>query len=174
MKDFLRKYQNKKIIWDIYVMVLALVMAFMFNFLVLDNSILEKSLKTSILDYQENNIKADIYFEKENGKIFLKNSKNMLNTKNISFSIIYDNSNLQIDEVKSDFWRVEMLWERMSWIETFILDVWDKDLKSWNYIAEIIFSKREKSVATQLNLLNSNFTDLEENIFHLTSSGISL
>lgn len=174
MKDFLRKYQNKKIIWDIYVMVLALVMAFMFNFLVLDNSILEKSLKTSILDSQENNIKADIYFEKENGKIFLKNSKNMLNTKNISFSIIYDNSNLQIDEVKSDFWRVEMLWERMSWIETFILDVWDKDLKSWNYIAEIIFSKREKSVATQLNLLNSNFTDLEENIFHLTSSGISL
>ncbi|PZM86761.1 hypothetical protein DLH72_00125, partial [Candidatus Gracilibacteria bacterium] len=129
MKDFLRKYQNKKIIGDIYVMVLALIMAFMFNFLVLDNSILEKSLKTSILDSQENNIKADIYFEKENGKIFLKNSKNMLNTKSISFSIIYDNSNLQIDEVKSDFGRVEMLGERMSGIETFILDVGDKDLK---------------------------------------------
>lgn len=175
MKDFLKRYQKRKMIWKIYMVLWAFVMAFAINFLVIDGSNFEKNLTASVLDSGKNiESKADFYFSKEENKLFLKNSKNMKNVENISFSLVYDPSSLQIDDVLTDFWKVESLSEKYTWSETFILYIDKKDFEIWKNIAEIKFSKKDEKIWTQINLLNSNFTDSEKNTYSLTTSWITL
>lgn len=174
MKDFLQKYKNKKIIWNIYIILSAFLMAFFINFLVIDWTNIWNNLKTSILESWINyEKKADIYLEKKDKQVFLKNSKEIKNTKNISFSIVYDNSNTEVLEIKSNIWKVDYLWEKWSWIETIIINIENKDIKKDENIAEIIFNKKEDK-SSQINIINWNFTDIEENIFNLTSSWTSI
>ena len=57
MKDFIKKYHNKKIIWNLWIVVASLVMAIGINFFVIDWSELWNNLKASVINSQniENN-----------------------------------------------------------------------------------------------------------------------
>lgn len=173
MKDFLKDYQKRKTIWKIYVVLSAFVMAFAINFIIFDWNSFQQNLKTSVLESKKIEKKADFYLENENWKIFLKNSKSMENVKNISFSLVYDMENFQIDEVKSNLWKVETLWEKFSWVETIIINMNSKNISKNDKIAEIIFSKKDENKMINLNLFNSNFSDWKE-IYSLTTSWLSL
>lgn len=173
MKDFLKNYRKRKIIWNVYIMLWALIMAFSLNFMIFDGINFEQNLKASIFDSKKIEKKADFYLEKEREKLFLKSSKSMQFVESISFSLVYDAENLQIDEIKSDFWKVESFWEKFSWIETFILNFSEKNISPNELIAEIKFSKKYENKKTNINLLNSNFSDWKS-IYTLTTSWINL
>lgn len=174
MKDFIKDYRKRKMIWNFYIILSAFIMAFTLNFFVLDWTNLENNLKTSILDSSSNSeIKADIFTEIKENKIILKNSKEMKNVKSISFSIAYDNSKIEILEWKSNLEKPEILGEKWSWIETFIINFNEKNIFKNEILAEINFKKLEET-NSRINLLNANFTDSEENIFELTTSWVNL
>lgn len=175
MKDFLAKYKNRKIIWNIYIALASLGMAFIINILFIDWTNFEKNLRTSILDsWVVTEAKADIFLWIDWEKVILKNSKEMQNVENISFSIVYDNSNLEISEIKSSLWEVKILWEKWSWIETVLINPNGKNIEKNKNLVELIFSKKEPESSTQINLFNSNFTDSSGTIFSLTTSWLSL
>ena len=98
----------------------------------------------------------------------------MQNVENISFSIVYDNSNLEISEIKSSLWEVKILWEKWSWIETILINPNGKNIEKNKNLVELIFSKKEPESSTQINLFNSNFTDSSGTIYSLTTSWLSL
>lgn len=173
MKDFVKEYQKRQIFWKISIVLWAFIMAFCINFLILEENNFSQNLKTSIIDSNKIEQKADFYLENENWKIFLKNSKFMQDVKNISFSLVYDSWNLQIDELKSDLSKVELLGEKASWVETIILNFENKNIEKNQKIAEIYFSKKDENKISSINLLNSNFSDSKET-FYLTTSGINL
>lgn len=175
MKDFLKKYEKRKILTNIYTVLWAFVLALSMNFLLFEDDNLTKTLKTSVLESNQTKENFwDFYLAKDSEKIFLKNSKKMSNVKSFSFSVVYDSENLQIDEIKSKFWEVESLWERWTWLETFIVYNSGQSLDLNEVLAEINFSKKDENKITQLNLINSNFIDSSENIYSLTTSWINL
>ncbi|MBF0913602.1 hypothetical protein HXK64_01380 [Candidatus Gracilibacteria bacterium] len=175
MKDFLAKYKNRKIIGNIYIALASLGMAFIINILFIDGTNFEKNLRTSILDSGVvTEAKADIFLGIDGEKVILKNSKEMQNVENISFSIVYDNSNLEISEIKSSLGEVKILGEKGSGIETILINPNGKNIEKNKNLVELIFSKKEPESSTQINLFNSNFTDSSGTIFSLTTSGLSL
>lgn len=173
MKDFLEKYKKQKIIWNFLTILWAFVLAFSVNFLVLDWNNFSKNLTTSVLDSNKIEQKADFYLEKNSDKLVIKNSKKMENVKSLAFSLSYDFSNLEINELNSNFWKVENLWEKNSGIETFILNLDNKAFEKNEILVEINFSKKDEKLSSIINLFNSNFTDNKNEIYELTTSGIS-
>lgn len=175
MKDFLAKYKNRQIIWNIYIALASLGMAFIINILFIDWTNFEKNLRTSILDSGiTTEAKADIYLWVNWEKIILQNSKEMQKVENISFSVVYDNSNLEISEIKSDLWEIKILWEKWSGIETILIDINGKNIEKNKNLIELNFTKKDPEYTTQINLFNSNFTDSSGTIYSLTTSWISL
>ena len=173
MKDFLKKYKSKKSMRQNIVIVLwALVMAFGINFFLLDWSDFEKNLKASVLDATTTKQEADVYFKLENETLVLQNSKIMQETKNISFSLVYDAENVEIWEITSEIWTVEILWETGTWIDIVSLNLENKNLDPKEIIVNIKYLK--KNDYSQINLMNASFTDKEGNIFNLTTSWISI
>ena len=76
MKDFLAKYKNRKIIWNIYIALASLGMAFIINILFIDWTNFEKNLRTSILDsWVVTEAKADIFLWIDWEKVILKTQK---------------------------------------------------------------------------------------------------
>jgi len=148
-------------------------LAFSVNFLVLDWKNFSKNLTTSVLDSNKIEQKADFYLEKNSNKLVIKNSKKMENVKSLAFSLSYDFSNLEINKVNSNFWKVENLWEKNSGIETFILNLDNKTFEKNEILVEINFSKKDEKLSSIINLFNSNFTDNKNEIYELTTSGIS-
>lgn len=173
MKDFLEKYKKQKIIWNFLTILWAFVLAFSVNFLFLDWNNFSKNLTTSVLDSSKIEQKADFYLEKTSNKLVIKNSKKMENVKSLAFSLSYDISNLEINKLNSNFWKVENLWEKNSGIETFILNLDNKTFEKNEILVEINFSKKDEKLSSIINLFNSNFTDNKNEIYELTTSGIS-
>ena len=173
MKDFLEKYKKQKIIWNFLTILWAFVLAFSVNFLFLDWNNFSKNLTTSVLDSSKIGQKADFYLEKTSNKLVIKNSKKMENVKSLAFSLSYDISNLEINKLNSNFWKVENLWEKNSGIETFILNLDNKTFEKNEILVEINFSKKNEKLSSIINLFNSNFTDNKNEIYELTTSGIS-
>lgn len=173
MKDFLEKYKKQKIIWNFLTILWAFILAFSVNFLFLDWNNFSKNLTTSVLDSNKIEQKADFYLEKNSDKLVIKNSKKMENVKSLAFSLSYDFSNLEINKLNSNFWKVENLWEKNSGIETFILNLDNKTFEKNEILVEINFSKKDEKLSSIINLFNSNFTDNKNEIYELTTSGIS-
>ena len=174
MIDFLKKYQNKKFVKNTYFIVWAFVVAFALNLLIFESMNFWQNLKTSVLDSQNTleqqteDKKADIYIEEQNWKLFLKNSKEISDLQSISFSLVYDNSSIENLGVNST------IWEKWSGIETVIINANVENIEKNSILAEIKIQKKENIAFTAINLTNANFIDKQENIFNLTTSGISL
>ena len=96
----------------------------------------------------------------------------MQETKNISFSLVYDAENVEIWEITSEIWTVEKLWETGTWIDIINLNLENKNLDPKEKIVNIKYTK--KNDYSQINLINASFTDKENNIFNLTTEGISI
>lgn len=172
MKDFLKKYHNKKVIWNIWIAVTSLVLAFWINLFLIDSTSMWKSLKTSVLDTKVSEVKSDLFLEKNENKIIVKNSKDILNTKNISLSITYNPEDLEIVNINSKLWEVSLLWEKNSWFETILLSMEANDIKSNDNLVEIETSVKEAK-STQLNMINANFKDANWDQYDLSTSWLT-
>lgn len=172
MKDFLKKYHNKKVIWNIWIAITSLVLAFWINLFLIDSTSMWKSLKTSVLDTKVSEVKSDLFLEKNENKIIVKNSKDILNTKNISLSITYNPADLEIVNIDSKLWEVSILWEKNSWFETILLNMAANDIKSNDNLVEIETSVKEAK-STQLNMINANFKDANWDQYDLSTSWLT-
>lgn len=172
MKDFLKKYHNKKVIWNIWIAVISIVLAFWINLFLIDSTSMWKELKTSVLDTKVAEVKADLFLEKSENKIIVKNSKDILNTKNISLSITYNPEDLEIVNINSKLWEVSVLWEKNSWFETILLNMEANDIKSSYDILEIETNVKEAK-STQLNMINANFKDTNWDQYDLSTSWLT-
>jgi len=172
MKDFLKKYQKQNNISNLAIIVTSLVLAIWINIFLIDWTEIWSKLKTSVLDSSQNEIKADLYIEKVENKILIKNSKDILATKNISFSITYNPSLIEIKEVKSDLWESMLLWEKNTWFETYLINIPWKDISKNTIISEVITSKN-KDESTQINMINANFSDNSDEKYNLSTSWIT-
>lgn len=172
MKDFLKKYQNQNNMSNLAIIITSLILAIWINIFLIDWTDIWNKLKTSVLDSNQNEIKADLYIEKVDNKILIKNSKDILGTKNISFSITYNPSLIEIKEVRSNLWENMILWEKNTWFETYLLNISWKDISKNTPIAEIIASKN-KDESTQINMINANFIDNSDEKYNLSTSWIT-
>ncbi|MDD3145317.1 MAG: hypothetical protein PHV23_04370 [Candidatus Gracilibacteria bacterium] len=172
MKDFLKKYHNKKVIGNIGIAVTSLVLAFGINLFLIDSTSMGKSLKTSVLDTKVSEVKSDLFLEKNENKIIVKNSKDILNTKNISLSITYNPEDLEIVNINSKLGEVSLLGEKNSGFETILLSMEANDIKSNDNLVEIETSVKEAK-STQLNMINANFKDANGDQYDLSTSGLT-
>jgi len=172
MKDFLQKYQNNKNMSNLSIIVTSLILAIWINIFLIDWTNIWNNLKASVLDTSLNEIKADIYIEKLDNKIVIKNSKDILDAKNISIWITYNPWLIEIKDIESTLWENIMLWEKNTWFDTYLINTSWNNIYANSKILEInILKNREES--TQLNMINANFTDKNEENYNLSTSWIT-
>lgn len=172
MKDFLKKYQKQNNMSNLAIIVTSLVLAIWINIFLVDWTDIWNKLKTSVLDSNQSETKADLYVEKNNENIYIKNSKDILEAKNLSFSITYNPELVEIIEVKSDIWENMLLWEKNTWFDTYLINISWNDIWKNSNIAEVIISKKQDE-STQLNMINANFSDNSDEKYNLSTSGIT-
>jgi hypothetical protein len=173
MKDFVKEYKHKKLIWNIWVITISLILALWINFFILDWTSLWKNLKASILDVNTEENKADFYLENNWNSIIVKNSKTMQVPVSISLSLAYNPEVLEINEIGTSLWNITILWEKDTWNETILLNLnWTTDIIANTSILQVDTTKKEET-STQINMLNANFKDMAGEQYNLTTSGIT-
>jgi hypothetical protein len=173
MKDFVKEYKQKRLIWNIWIITISLILALWINFFILDWTNLWNSLKASIFDVNIEENKADFYLESNWNSITVKNSKTMQTPTSVSLSLVYNPEILEISEISSSLWDITILWEKNTWNETILLNLnWATDITANTSILQVDTIKKEE-VSTQINMVNANFTDSTENQYNLTTSGIT-
>lgn len=172
MKDFLQKYQKQNNMSNLAIIVTSLILAIWINIFLIDWTEIWSKLKTSVLDSSQNEIKSDLYIEKIDNKILIKNSKDILEAKNLSFSITYNPNLVEIKEVISDLWENMLLWEKNTWFETYLISIPWNDIWKNSNIAEVIISKKYDE-STQLNMINANFSDNSGEKYNLSTSWLT-
>lgn len=172
MKDFVKKYQKNKLITNINIVLASLVLAFWFNFLLVDNTNLWKSLKTSVLNSQVNEIKSDLYISSENWDLYIFTNKNINNLESLSLSLNYNSENVSILETNSSVWDIVNL-TNTPWISSIILTNNEVvNLKKWDKIIRLLLDKKEDKTEN-LNIINANFKDINNETFLLSTSWIT-
>lgn len=172
MTDILKKYKKHKLLSNINIVIASLVLAIWINFFLVDWTDIGKNLKTSVLDSETNiEYKSDIYLEKTNNTISIYTSKKLEATENISFSIVYNPGNIEIQEVNSNFTKTEL--NNTPGISSIILDTgWSIDIEKNTKIANIYFNKKEEKTEN-VNIINANFKDKSWEIYLLSTSWIT-
>jgi len=171
MKDFMKKYHNKKIMWNIWVLFASLVLAIWINIFIIDGTQIWNNLKTSILDSWNIEQKADIYIEVLNDKLVIKNSKQLNELENISLSIVSNPSNINIENIESEIWEITILSDNPG-ILSLILNWYWKTIIKDTVLLEVDPKKIEKK-SENINLINTIFTDKNNSLFELSTSWIT-
>ena len=171
MRDFMKKYQKRKIIWNAWIVLASLVLAFWINIFIIDWTDIWDWLKASVLESETEN-KADLFIENNNGEIVIKNSKEIIWVESLSLSLGYDSENLEITWISSKLWEVVELWENNTWMDTLIIQINWSDIKKNSEVLNIDASKIEDS-SEQINLINVNFKDSSSEQYNLSTSWIT-
>lgn len=177
MEDIILKYKKEKKIRNISIIITSLALALGLN-LFLSNTDSWKYIKTSVINSKIwTEKKSDLYLENTknswNIMINLKSSKEISKAKSISFSLVYNKNNILLKDKKNNFDWVELLnLVDNDWYNTVILNFKNPtNIKAWDNILNIVLEKKQ-NIKENLNLVNSNFTDSENNLFMLSTSGV--
>lgn len=178
MEDIIQKYKKEKKIKNISIVITSLALALGLNIL-LSNTDSGKYLKASVLQTQVGTIaKSDLYIEntKSSGNILmnLKSSKEITQAKSISFSLVYNKNNVVLKDKKLGLDNAEILnLVDNDGYNTVVINFKNPtNIKAGETLLELVLEKKENKEET-LNLVNSNVTDNENNLFMLSTSGIS-
>lgn len=171
------KYKKWKKIKNISIVVTSLALALWLN-IFFSNTDSWKYIKTSVLNSKIwTEAKSDLYLENVanswNITINLKSSKEIQKAKSISFSLAYNKDNVSIKDKRVSYDWVELLnLVDSDWYNTVILNFKNPtNIKAWETLLNIVLEKKEKK-EENLNLVNSNITDDESNLFMLSTSGV--
>lgn len=171
--NILKKYKKHKKISNISIVAISLVVAVWINFLFFNTSTILPNLKANILQNEINKNIWDIYLTKYNNDIFLKTSNNIDNIESLSLSLIYNPENLKIIEIIPRLNAETLKISNTPGISTIILNYKEvSNIKAWERIFTIKVEKKD-NIKESLNIINSNFTDSNNNTFELTSSSVS-
>lgn len=178
MEDIIQKYKKEKRNKNIAIIVTSLALALWLN-LFITNTNSWKYLKSSVINSQISNVeKADLFLENVknsgNNVITLKSFKEMNNVKSLSFSLVYNKDNVSIKDKKINLDDTEIInLVDNDWYNTIILNFKNPtNIKENENILNIILEKSDSSLKESLNLVNSNMTDNENNLFILSTSWI--
>lgn len=178
MEDIIQKYKRERKIKNISIIVTSLALALWLN-LFITNTNSWKYLKSSVINSQIwNEQKADLYLENLenvwNTIIKLKSFKEMTNIKSMSFSLVYNKDNVVLKDKKLNIdWGEIINVVNNDWYNTIIINFKNPtNIKSWEDILNIILEKRDSNLKESLNLVNSNITDSENNLFMLSTSWV--
>jgi hypothetical protein len=170
--NFIQRYKREKFVWNLWIIAFSLILALWINFLLLDNTSIWKSLKASILDVNQSENKSDLYLENTWNSIIVKNSKTIQDTISISLSLVYNPEILELREIITDLWNAYPLWEINVWSDIITIELSQaQDILENTKILEINYTRKEQA-SINLNMVNANFTDTNEENYHLTTSGI--
>ncbi|NDK08317.1 hypothetical protein EOM39_03645 [Candidatus Gracilibacteria bacterium] len=172
MIDIIKKYRKHNLIKNTGLVAVSLVLALGINLFV-SNSSLGQKLQISVINSGENSTIGDIYLVKnDNGDLSLKASKDMLKVKSISLSIAHNPTSLKITEIKNTIHGNLIKQETDPGLVTLVLNLKSPvDIKSNENIFEIKASKSEVKIEN-INIINANFTDIKNEVFLLSSSGV--
>lgn len=177
MEDIIQKYKKEKKVKNISIIITSLALALWLN-IFLTNTDSWKYIKTSVINSQIWTIKkSDLYLEnmKNSWNIMmnLKSSKEISKAKSISFSFAYNKDNVVLKDKKVSLDWLELLNViDNDWYNTVILNFKaPTNIKVWENILHIILEKKLNQ-KENLNLVNSNMTDGNNDVFMLSTSGI--
>ncbi len=178
MEDIIQKYKRERKIRNISIVITSLALALWLN-LFLTNTDSWKYIKSSVIENQVwTEKKADLYIENTKNSwnilLNLKSSKEMTKVKSMSFSIAYNKDNVSLKTKKLSLDNVDLInVVDNNWYNTVILNFKNPtNIKAWDNILEIIFDKKDATQKENVNLINSNMTDSENNIFSLSTSWV--
>ncbi|MDD2871312.1 MAG: hypothetical protein PHS49_04945 [Candidatus Gracilibacteria bacterium] len=172
MKDFIKKYQNHKLLTNLNIILASLVLAVGINFFLVDGTNIGQSLKASVLNSQIGTETADVYLKKIDNDIYLVTNKNIVDLNNFSISFSYNPENVEIFDISSQLGQVANLGENQG-INSIILNIQSPvNLNRGDNILKVGVNKKIETTEN-LNILNANFSDSENNQFLLSTSGIT-
>lgn len=171
MIDIISRYKKRNLIKNTWIVATSLILALWINFLVWDTS-LWKKLQISVINSWENNVIWDVYLEKNENGMNLIASKDMLKVKSISLSIAYNPNSLKIDTIKSSIdWNL-INEENDKWLITLVLNAkFPLDIKKGDSLFNINAIKTQEKIEN-INIINANFTDLNNQVYLLSSSWV--
>jgi hypothetical protein len=171
MIDIIKKYRKHNHMKNAWIVATSLVLAFGINFLVTDSSLGQK-LQISVINSWENTTNWDIYLQKNENGMSLIASKDMLKVKSLSLSIAYNPTSLKIDSINSVIdWNL-INQENDKWLITLVLNTKiPVEIKKWESILTIMATKSLEKIEN-LNIINANFTDISDQVYLLSSSGV--
>nr|MDD3719776.1 hypothetical protein [Candidatus Gracilibacteria bacterium] len=171
MTDIFSKYKKHNLIKNTGLIAMSLVLAFGLNFMVQDTSLGQK-IQVSVINSGENSKVGDLYLQKNNTNINLLSSKDMNQVKSLSLSITYNPANVLIENISSQIGGNLINQANEDGLNTLVINFLNpQDIKKGENILSILTSKKEEKLEN-LNIINANFTDLNNQVYLLSSSGV--
>lgn len=178
-KDIIQKYRLQKISSNFSLIALSLALAISINFILSDTK-LGTNLKTNLQEANKTvNNSADLYMELEtkwsNRVVHIKSSKDISEVKNIWLSFFYESNSIKVKDIVSDIANTDVL----KLVDTngsktiSITSNSARNIKAWDSILTIFLEKTSNKLEN-LNLLNTNFTDIKNNTYYLSTSWTEL
>lgn len=178
MEDIIQKYKKEKRNKNIAIVVTSLILALGLNFF-FANTNSGKYLTSSVLNSQITWEKqADLYLEtvknSGNNVVNLKTSSEISQVKSLSLSIVYNKENIKIKDKLLTIDQAELINViENDGFNTVIINFENPtNIKVGEDILNIVFEKQDVWELESINLVNSNITDNEWNIFSLSTSGV--
>lgn len=178
MEDIIQKYKQERKIRNISIVITSLALALSLN-LFLTNTDSWKYIKSSVINSSIwTKKKADLYLEKEkntwNIVINLKSSKEILKIKSMSFSLAYNKDNVTLKDKILNIDKVDLInVVDNEWYNTIILNFKNPtNIKAGDNILSTVLEKKDVLQKENLNIVNSNITDEENNLFSLSTSWV--
>lgn len=169
--DIFSKYKKHNYIKNTWLVAMSLVLALGINFVVQDTSLWQK-LQISVINSGENSKVWDIYLQKNDTWINLVASKDMIWVKSLSLSLSFNPTNVGINFINDLIWWNIINQGNEEWLNTLIINFSSpKDIKVWEKIITINISKKEEKLEN-MNIINANFTDSNNQVYLLSSSGV--
>lgn len=171
MTDIFSKYKKHNLIKNTWLVAMSLVLALGINFVVQDSSLWQK-IQVSVINSGENSKMWDVYLQKNDTWINLISSKDMNQVKSLSLSITFNPENISVNNINSQIWWNLINQANEDWLNTIVINFLSPlDIKKWESLLSILASKKEEKLEN-INIINANFTDLNNQVFLLSSSGV--
>ncbi len=177
MKDYIKKYTQKRFFSQISILWVSFFLALWIYFFV-GNSSVGKLVKTNIQEAwnYSNDASGDISIEKDtsyNDQIMVKSNRNMSKVKAFSITFTYNAENLDIKFFSSLFDGASLQnISNEAGIATVFLQFDDpRDIKKWDYLILLKTARKEDKLEF-VNMMNANFRDEKWENYLLSTSGI--
>ncbi len=163
---------KNKLLSNLNIILASLVLAIWVNIFLIDWTNVGQNLRTSVLNSQTQEKLSDLSIQNDDWELYIVLNKEIKSLNTLSLSLTYDNENISIWEVSSNIWDVINL-TNTPWISSIILTSEAlADVKKWDRLIKVQINKIIKK-SENLNIINANFSDINDEQYLLSTSGIT-
>jgi len=177
MEDIIKKYKKKQRKKNFLIVFSALFLAIWANF-IFSNSDFWSNIKSSLInrnieDQDIANLSVNVEKVWLNYMVSIKNNIDLLDVKNITFSLVYDNEHVNILKNLENENEVLEIWNS-NWITTYTINItWENKIKKDSEILKLLIEKNT-SEHTNINIISWNFTTIDNEVYDLTTSSSNI